>query len=63
MSAATRPRGLQDVRETTSSYDEAEQALDRFQHQVDQNQQPKSAITVAHASCRASARCGRRVSI
>jgi integrase len=37
------------VTETVATYDAAERALARLLHQVDQNQHPKSAITVGEA--------------
>ena len=40
---------LRYLRETTSSYDEAEVALTKLLRQVDENKHPKSAITVAEA--------------
>ena len=41
--------GLRYLRETVTTYDEAEKALAKLLHQVDQNTHPKSAITVREA--------------
>ena len=37
------------ITETVATYDEAEHALARLLHQIDQDQHPKSAITVGEA--------------